>query len=126
MDDVIDFIKSASNRMELYSNSISFPDDVYRFSLLIDEASEKILSVCSLLPQMEKHWQKIYEICDDIDSLETKADQLNHKGIENLFQAKPLKVEDICLERVYDMMEDIMDSCEDVAKTIASIVVRQV
>ena len=127
MDDVIDFIKSTSKRMELYSHSITFLQDYKKLSELILRSSEQIKNAVELLSNYNKHWKEIYVICQTIDSLESDADKINHDGIEILYEnPEKLSIETMRHEKMYDMLEDIMDATEDVAKTIACILVRQI
>jgi uncharacterized protein Yka (UPF0111/DUF47 family) len=127
MDDVIDFIKSTSKRMELYSHSIAFLQDYKKLSELILRSSEQIKNAITLLSNYNKHWKEIYVICQTIDNLESDADKINHDGIEILYEnPEKLSIETMRHEKMYDMLEDIMDATEDVAKTIACILVRQI
>lgn len=59
-----------------------------------------------------------------IKDYETKCDEILRASIKNLFvtQKDPIKL--IQYKELYEMLEEIADSCEDVANTIETIIMR--
>jgi predicted phosphate transport protein (TIGR00153 family) len=121
MDDVLDGLEQCSARFEMFSfteiddHMVKFFDNIYQSTIEIAQALE-LLSHKKLL-EMRKHAIKIKDY-------ETKCDEILRASIKNLFveQKDPVKI--IQYKELYEMLEEIADSCEDVANTIETIIMR--
>ena len=60
--------------------------------------------------------------CEEIDHLESDADRVMRSAMSKLFREEPDVRELIKLKAIYEMLEEITDRCEDVAKLIEGIV----
>ncbi|ANB60721.1 DUF47 domain-containing protein [Anoxybacteroides amylolyticum] len=121
MDDVLDGLEQCSARFEMFSftdiddHMVKFFDNIYQSTIEIAEAL-KLLASKKLL-DMRAHAIKIKDF-------ETKCDEILRASIKNLFvtQKDPIKL--IQYKELYEMLEEIADSCEDVANTIETIIMR--
>jgi predicted phosphate transport protein (TIGR00153 family) len=121
MDDVLDGLEQCSARFEMFSfteiddHMVRFFDNIYQSTIEIANAL-KLLSHKKLL-DMRTHAIKIKDY-------ETKCDEILRASIKNLFveQKDPIKI--IQYKELYEMLEEIADSCEDVANTIETIIMR--
>ena len=121
MDDVLDGLEQCSARFEMFSfteiddHMVKFFNNIYQSTIEIAQAL-KLLSHKKLL-EMRKHAIKIKDY-------ETKCDEILRASIKNLFveQKDPVKI--IQYKELYEMLEEIADSCEDVANTIETIIMR--
>lgn len=121
MDDVLDGLEQCSARFEMFSfteiddHMVKFFDNIYQSTIEIANAL-KLLSQKKLL-DMRTHAIKIKDY-------ETKCDEILRASIKNLFvdQKDPIKI--IQYKELYEMLEEIADSCEDVANTIETIIMR--
>ncbi|BBW97387.1 DUF47 domain-containing protein [Geobacillus sp. FSL W8-0032] len=121
MDDVLDGLEQCSARFEMFSftdideHMGKFFDYIYQSTIEIVHALE-LLSHKKLL-DMRQHAIKIKDY-------ETKCDEILRASIKNLFvsQKDPIKL--IQYKELYEMLEEIADSCEDVANTIETIIMR--
>jgi uncharacterized protein len=121
MDDVLDGLEQCSARFEMFSfteiddHMVQFFNNIYQSTIEIADAL-KLLSHKKLL-DMRTHAIKIKDY-------ETKCDEILRASIKNLFveQKDPIKI--IQYKELYEMLEEIADSCEDVANTIETIIMR--
>jgi uncharacterized protein len=121
MDDVLDGLEQCSARFEMFSfteiddHMVQFFNNIYQSTIEIADAL-KLLSHKKLL-EMRTHAIKIKDY-------ETKCDEILRASIKNLFveQKDPIKI--IQYKELYEMLEEIADSCEDVANTIETIIMR--
>ena len=60
--------------------------------------------------------------CDEIDYLESGADRLLSAAIAKLFREDVEVRELIKLQRIYELLEEVTDKCEDVANLVEGIV----
>jgi uncharacterized protein Yka (UPF0111/DUF47 family) len=60
--------------------------------------------------------------CDEIDHLESGADRLLSTAITKLFREDIEVRELIKLQRIYELLEEVTDKCEDVANLVEGIV----
>lgn len=126
MDDIVDLMKAASKRMALYGGNIRFSKNQVDSSGFIVSSSESIRQIMSNLSNIHMNIESIHSDCEQVDMIESQADALYHSGLETLFDGSEVTVKTLMMERVYDMIEEIMDKCEDVTKNTSSIVARQV
>ncbi|MBI4248694.1 MAG: DUF47 domain-containing protein, partial [Elusimicrobia bacterium] len=62
--------------------------------------------------------------CIEINRLENSGDHLLAIALGNLFQNNPEPMEVIKFKEIYEVTERAIDKCEDVAKTLETIVVK--
>jgi len=60
--------------------------------------------------------------CDEIDHLESNADRLLSTAITKLFREDIEVRELIKCQRIYELLEEVTDKCEDVANLVEGIV----
>jgi uncharacterized protein Yka (UPF0111/DUF47 family) len=60
--------------------------------------------------------------CDEIDHLESGADRLLSTAITRLFREDIEVRELIKCQRIYELLEEVTDKCEDVANLVEGIV----
>ncbi|KOO43903.1 DUF47 domain-containing protein [Priestia koreensis] len=121
MDDVLDGLEQWVARLEMYS--VTETDDyMKKFFALIHQASIEISKAIELLAskklgEMRKHGIEIKDI-------ESRCDELLRSSIKNLFVIQKDPIQLIKIKELYEMLEDIADSCEDVANTLDTIIMR--
>ena len=62
------------------------------------------------------------QICDEIDQLESDADQVMRSAISRLFREESDVRQVIKLKAVYESLETATDKCQDVANVIEGVV----
>jgi len=122
LDDIIDFIEAAADRMVLYE--IEEPSEaVIKLSSILAEATElTVKAVCGLRDM--KQSPAIREACIAINRLENQGDQVNRAALAKLFQMRDKPIEALKWREIYDHIETAIDKCEDVADIIESTVLK--
>jgi hypothetical protein len=64
------------------------------------------------------------EDCIEINRLEQSADDLGRDAVANLFTNERDCITLIKLKEIYDLLEETVDHCEDVADALQNIVVK--
>jgi predicted phosphate transport protein (TIGR00153 family) len=122
LDDVMDFIHLSVNTISVYNikkmNKVSI-----QFSEIILD-STKVIS--KSLPKLNnrKTFPSINKAVSELNSLETKADELLKEGLRDLFK-KPTNAVDVIRWRdIYNMMEEITDKTEDIADVLHDLIIK--
>lgn len=121
LDDVLDGIEACASRFDMYD--ISKPDVYIRkFGDCLRRSAQEIKSAIYLLTQ--KKLLAMQEHCVKLNELENEGDELMRQGIKHLFQDVKDPIELIKYKELYTRLEQTTDSCEDVANTLQSIIMR--
>ncbi|OAT79400.1 DUF47 domain-containing protein [Desulfotomaculum copahuensis] len=121
LDDVLDGMEASADRLDLYGIRET---DAYMqlFARLAENCIDEIgaaiqFLVKKKLPNIQKHTFRI-------NDLENEADQLYRESIKILFTQNKDAIKIIQLKEVYEILESILDACEDVADVLEGIVMR--
>ena len=120
MDDIMDFVEAASERIELYELTVMTADvrdlaDVLLRSAVQVEAATKCL-------RNLKDPQAILKLCIDINRLENEADGILRRAVARLFKEEKDPIIVIKWKEIYENLENASDRCEDVANIIEGVV----
>jgi len=119
-DDVLDHMEGIAVRMRMFK-TIQPSDTVRRFVAIIVEAVEEIDSA---IRQMRKvSHRQIRDSLEKIHVLENKSDDLYDLAIPALFEENDVK-KIVIMKDIYEQLEEIADSCQDVALVIQDIVIK--
>lgn len=121
MDDVLDGLEECTAYYEMLSMT-KMDEHIHAFSEFIYKATVEISKAMQLLANKKLLEMRKHAI--EIKDIESKCDDVLRTSIKNLFvtQKDPIKV--IQYKGIYEMLEDIADSCQDVANTIETIIMR--
>jgi predicted phosphate transport protein (TIGR00153 family) len=120
MDDVMDFVESASERIALYELK-EMTDEVRELASVLVRATEGVANAVAGLRNLKKP-KLILEQCIEINRLENEGDEILRNAVATLFRAAsdPLLV--MKWKEVYEALENATDRCEDVANIIEGVV----
>ncbi len=122
MDDVLDHIDEAVNRMVLYR--INAPsEDARALGKVLTIATTLIRELMPLLRNL-KQPQLVLNKCLQIQQQESEGDRIEQHGLAALFDNKMDAVEIIKWKDIYGDLEKATDACSDVANVVESIVIR--
>jgi len=124
MDDVMDFIEAASERIALYKLREMTPE-VQDLADVLLRASKDVLEACKALRNL-KDPQLILKKCVDINRLENEADTILRRAVARLFDEEKNAVTIIKWKEIYEALESATDRCEDVANIIEGLVLENV
>jgi predicted phosphate transport protein (TIGR00153 family) len=120
MDDIMDFMEAASERMALYEIRTSTKELVDLARNLVT-AADRVLEAVTGLRDL-KNPQVILEKCVEINRLENEADALLRGTLAKLFREEKDPVAIIKWKEIYELLETASDRCEDVANIIEGVV----
>lgn len=121
MDDVMDFVEAAAERIALYEITV-MTAEVRDLADVLVRASEQVAAAAKGLRNL-KDPQTILKLCIDINRLENEGDQILRRAVAKLFKESagdPINV--IKWKEIYENLESATDRCEDVANIIEGVV----
>lgn len=123
MDDVLDYINGASQRISLYKPKTMLPVFI-EMADLIHQASIEIQTAVVALHEAGKNREKIIQSCIALNTFENLGDDLYHQGIMHLFEDEKDASELIKKKEILETLEKCIDKAEDVADTIKTIIIK--
>ncbi len=120
MDDIMDFVEAASERIALYEITTMTPevkdlaDVLVRSCIGVEEA-------CRQLRNM-KDAANILKKCIEVHRLENEADAILRRAVARLFREEKDAIAVIKWKEIYENLENATDRCEDVANIIEGVV----
>jgi predicted phosphate transport protein (TIGR00153 family) len=121
MDDIMDFVEAASERIELYEITTMTPDardlaDVlHRAAVQVEIATKGLRNL--------KHPQELLKVCKEVTRLENEADSILRRAVARLFREEKDPITVIKWKEIYESLENASDRCEDVANIIEGVVI---
>jgi predicted phosphate transport protein (TIGR00153 family) len=122
LDDVADYIHSASKKINFYKVD-PMEQGFQKMADVISQSTETLHGAVMELRNM-KNVSSITSALVKINSLENQADDIYDMSIEKLFDSEPDVKEVIKKREIYQVMEIVTDKCEDAANVIESIVIK--
>ena len=120
MDDVLDLIEAASERIYLYGITETYPEMI-KLSEVIVKSAENIQFIVRRFDNL-KNTSEIKKHCVEINRLENEGDFILRTAIAKLFKEEPDTRNLIKLKEIYEILESVTDLCEDVANVVEGIV----
>ncbi|MBE0516262.1 MAG: DUF47 family protein [Methanophagales archaeon] len=121
LDNVIDGVEKAVTRLA-FTQRATIPEPVSEFAPIILEATQEIKKAVSCLRAIGRKEPMVENCCIRINELENKADKINRRWLKILMTTPaedPNEVlERLLVKEVVEILEDIMDNCEDVANIL--------
>lgn len=120
MDDILDFLEAASDRVFLYKIKTSSPEAIALADICFRSA-EWVRKAVEHLDNL-KNPAEILKCCIEINRLENEADRVLRSAMAKLFDEEPDTRQLIKLKELYELLETVTDRCEDVANIVEGIV----
>ncbi len=120
MDDILDLIQDIAQSIYLYDIK-KLTQEACHLSDICVSCCERVRAAVSLLGNMD-NGPAILKTCEEIDRLESDADRAFRTGMAKLFREEHDARQLIKLKELYELLEMVTDSCDDVAKRIEGIV----
>jgi len=123
MDDILDSVDAASQRLVLYRIT-EVPPRLLAISDLIVTSAEHVRRAVAFLQDRRKHAEAM-TACVEINRIENEADALHREALADLFDNYAHDaILVIKLKEIYSMLEEATDRCEDVANVVESIIIK--
>src|SRR6266536_2612549 len=119
LDDVLDLINSAADRVTMYK--ITDPPPAVR------QLSKLILRQCEELGRAVSHLQKNGDVlsrCVEIKRFENEADAASREAIGKLFEHEKDPINLIKIKELIEVLETATDKAEDVANVLETVVLK--
>ncbi len=120
MDDVMDFILAASERIVLYKLS-AMTEEVKKIAVVLVDITQELEKALGNLNNL-KNAVTIKNSCIRVKHLENDADDILHKAIGRLFDEEPDTRLVIKWKEVYEKLEWAIGRSEDVAGIIEGVI----
>jgi len=124
LDDIVDYMEDIPQSVNIYGQT-SFTPEIVALAQLLLRASEKVRDAVNMLADI-KNAGRILRTCDEISDIESEADHVMRAGMRRLFAEESDARTLIRSREIYDLFEDAVDSCEDVADLIHGVVLERI
>jgi hypothetical protein len=119
MDDVMDFIYAAGERLVMYKIQ-SAPGAAAELAGVILKQTEQLSKAVGML---EKH-DNVLDICVEINRLENEADRIARAALAALFEREKDAIALIKLKELIEVLETATDKAEDAANVLETVVLK--
>lgn len=120
MDDVMDYVEAAAERIELYEMQTMTADVRDLADVLHRSAMQVEVAIRGL--RTLKQPQATLKLCIDINRLENEADAILRRSVARLFKDEKNPITVIKWKEIYENLESASDRCEDVANIIEGVI----
>jgi len=124
LDDCVDLIEDAAKEIQRYG-ILEFPPEMLAMADAVVEASAVLRKVMPYLDTVGKDHKTIIALCEEVGAIEDRADASFDQGLTRLrAQLKSGEIDTIGYvdrKEIYEIVEDVVDKCDDVANAIQSI-----
>jgi predicted phosphate transport protein (TIGR00153 family) len=124
LDDTIDLMKDTGRRMLRYG--VGFTPEMQGMADCAVRAAIEIRDGMPLLGAIDRNADRLSTMSAAVRQIEGQADDLLDRGLRVLFAGETSPGHKLTVEKVYDLVEAVVDRCEDVIDVIDGIVVEQV
>jgi len=122
MDDVVDYIHSASKRIHYYK-LYSLPEEFVRVADLIHSSNKEIQSVLCNVKSIND-FQKHIGSCERISEMESKVDDIYQEYLAYLFDQEENAIDLIKKRDILTILEKAIDKCDDIANIFTTIIIK--
>jgi len=120
MDDIMDLVEAAADRVALYEIP-AMTKEVGDLARCLVSSAEHVLGAVSSIRDLGKP-NGILQHCIEINRLENVADNILRSALARLFREEKDPIAVIKWKEIYETLESATDRCEDVANIIEGVV----
>lgn len=122
LDNITDDIEPAAHRFSMYNVKTVKPEAVTMTKLIVRATSE-LKNVMIEMKNMKKSKQLQNKIIE-VNNVEDEADTIFRDAMANLFITEHDAVEVIKWKEIFELLENTIDACEDVANIVEGVVMK--
>jgi uncharacterized protein len=122
LDDIVDFIESSADAMNLYQIETPTPRARELADIIVDITLEVHRAVAELRQKVDL--KKILQRSVEINRLENMADKVYREALAELFRDSKDIPYIIKWREIYEYMETATDRCEDVANALEGVALK--
>jgi uncharacterized protein len=120
MDDIMDLVEAAAERVSLYGIT-EMTKEVGDLARCLVSSAERVLEAVTGFRDLKRP-ELILEKCIEINRLENEADALLRGTLAKLFREEKDPITIMKWKEIYELLETATDRCEDVANIIEGVV----
>ncbi|MBI4576739.1 MAG: DUF47 domain-containing protein [Planctomycetes bacterium] len=120
LDDVLDEVEAASERIHLYEIGQMTPELRQMAEVLLRQ-TELVVKALEGLRDLGDP-RRVLDLCIEINKLENEGDALLREAVARLFKEEHDPIAIIKWKEIYEHVENATDRCEDVADVIEDVV----
>lgn len=121
LDLVLNAIQDVANAVGMY-NIRESTVEARELAALGADACMRLNRAVIALPD-KTHRDVTVDLCKEIDAIESQADRIQRKAITALFGGQASVWTALRMREFYALQEEVLDRCEDAAKTIEEILI---
>ena len=129
LDDAVDLIEDTAKGIARYEVH-SMPVEMHAMADAIVECAERLRKVMPYLDSVTRDYKEIFALCEEIGHIEGRADESFDQGLTNLrAQVRNGEIDTLAyLDRkeLYELLEHVVDKCDDIANAVQSITAKHV
>jgi predicted phosphate transport protein (TIGR00153 family) len=122
LDNILDHVEAAADKLSLYRVTEVKPDSVLLTDILL-HAVQEVREAIGQLRNL-KGADSILKYCIEINRLENEGDFVYRSAIAKLFEKGDDPLDVLKWKEVYESIENAIDSCEDVANVMEAIALK--
>ena len=119
LDDILDGIEECVYRLVAYQLG-NVPSPMVELSRIILRSVRTLERAFTALSRNAS----LTEACIEVNRLEQQADDLGREAVTELFSSEKDCIQLIKLKEIYDLLEQTVDHCEDVADALQNVMVK--
>lgn len=124
-DDAIDLIEEIAQRIAIYEMK-SFTPQMLKLADIAHDCARQICQALPLLDAVTRNAARLRELALRISALEGQGDATLREGLARLMHGRGDAIDVITCKEIYELLEDVIDRCQDVSDVIQGIVIEHV
>jgi uncharacterized protein len=129
LDDAVDLIEDTAKGIQRYELR-EFPPEMWSMADAIVESAELLCKVMPFLDSVTRDHKAIFALCEEIGHIEGRADEsFDHALAQLRAQLRAGAVDTVGYidrKELYELIEDVVDKCDDIANSVQSITAKHV
>jgi uncharacterized protein len=129
LDDAVDLIEDTAKGIQRYGVR-EFPAEMRAMADAVVQSAEVLQEVMPLLDAITQEHKSIFSLCEKIGRIEGEADECFDAGLSRLrIQLRGGEIDTIAYidrKELYELLEEVVDKCDDVANALQSVTAKHV
>lgn len=129
LDDAVDFIEDTAKGIQRYEVR-EFPAEMRAMADAVVESAGVLQEAMPLLDAITQKHKTIFGLCERVGRIEGEADESFDAGLSRLrAQLRAGEIDTIAYidrKELYELLEEVVDKCDDVANVLQSITAKHV
>lgn len=123
LDEVIDMLYAAANRVQIYQIT-KVPNSLRELTQSIVQGADVLAQAVRLLPK-ECDREQVLALCREVGNIENVGDEQLRQGLRELFATEKDPIELIKVKEMLETLETVTDKEDDAAQVVRAIVMKQ-